>query len=300
MARATVNSLASYVNCYPNAVRKSSAELGLLGLCFNEDRFDPFERNANGFKEIHICENIGERAARLKYIGENCKFEGTIGPNEFLVTPAGQPVQWHLRDKADALSIRLQPEFVNRIAEEELGMDPDRVELLHNVPVRDPFISSCGASLLKELRRGNLSDHLLVGYHATNLAMHLLCRYSARPSMKVDCSGRLSDSQKKAVEEYIRRNLGNPASLKLDELARRAGESKFRFHRLFKKSEGMPLHQYVITRRFEWAKQLVLKCRNMDLTEIAHKVGYSELSHMDKIFRERLDMSPTQLRESSG
>ena len=198
--------------------------------------------------------NFGRRAARLRFAHDSGKFEGAIRPNEFLVTPALQPVDWYLRDEADALSIRLQPEFIRNIAE-TLEMNSDQVELLHKIPVSDRRLVTYGEHLLDELRSRGLGGPLCAESLATQLAVHLLRHYTARPPTSIDRYNDLTDRRFRKSIEFIQDNLYSKVYLK--DLAMAAGMSPWHFVRRFKELVGLPPHAYQITQRIERAKLLL-------------------------------------------
>jgi AraC family transcriptional regulator len=58
-----------------------------------------------------------------------------------------------------------------------------------------------------------------------------------------------------------------------------------RIARKFKKSTGLPPHQYVIARRVDRAKQLLVDRDEVSLAQIALEVGFSDQSQFCNHFR---------------
>lgn len=82
--------------------------------------------------------------------------------------------------------------------------------------------------------------------------------------------------------------------LSIEEMASYTGRSPASFKRDFKKvSELSPL-KWIINRRLEAAYDLIKQgCAN--ITDVCYKVGFKNLSHFSKIFKEKYGMAPTAL-----
>jgi len=79
------------------------------------------------------------------------------------------------------------------------------------------------------------------------------------------------------------------------EIAAEANASRSHVNTLFRKSMGMPLHQYVIQRKVERAKELLMN-DNLAMAEIASAVGFAHQSHMARHLRRVYGASPRELR----
>ncbi len=105
--------------------------------------------------------------------------------------------------------------------------------------------------------------------------------------------GGLSPAALRRVELFVEANLDGP--LRLDELARRAGLSKFHFAHAFKASVGTTPRAYAENRRIERAKQL-LRESPLPLASIALAVGFGTQSRFTTVFRRATGMTPARFR----
>jgi AraC family transcriptional regulator len=64
---------------------------------------------------------------------------------------------------------------------------------------------------------------------------------------------------------------------------------------LFSQSEGITLEKYIITKRLEKVKELLVYS-DFTLTEIAHKTGFSSINHLSRQFKQHTGLSPSQFR----
>src|SRR5216684_4719253 len=85
--------------------------------------------------------------------------------------------------------------------------------------------------------------------------------------------------------------------LSLVNLAAAPAMRPFRFARAFKKATGQSPRQYVITRRIEWAKEL-LRARPRGITDVANLVGFSTQSHFTAVFHRHCEITPKRFRDT--
>jgi AraC family transcriptional regulator len=121
-----------------------------------------------------------------------------------------------------------------------------------------------------------------------------LRHFSSSGPADPNCGGVLAKHKLRAVLEYIHEHLD--AELCLDQLAAVAHVSPYHFARLFKKSTGLPPHQYVIARRIERAKELLRERERLPLAEVAAEVGFACQSHFTRHFKRLVGVTPRRFR----
>lgn len=91
----------------------------------------------------------------------------------------------------------------------------------------------------------------------------------------------------------------DPASLlTLTALAREAGLSRYQFLRSFARVTGLTPHAYLMQRRIHRARQLI--GRGMRLAEVAADSGFSDQSHMTRLFVRSFGMAPGTYAKALG
>ncbi|MGM4907260.1 helix-turn-helix domain-containing protein [Tardiphaga sp. 866_E4_N2_1] len=105
--------------------------------------------------------------------------------------------------------------------------------------------------------------------------------------------GGLTHCNLKRISEFVEENLGR--SIGLMEMASLVGLSTRHFIRAFSESTGDTPHQYVIGRRIERAKYLLIseKC---SLTEVGLAVGFSHSQHFTTKFKQHTGLCPSGFR----
>ena len=97
----------------------------------------------------------------------------------------------------------------------------------------------------------------------------------------------------KRVLRFVRKQLGDPESLSLQNLAKIAGLSTSRFVHVFTESVGVSLRPYILWLRLQRASGELM--RGISVTEAAHSAGFSDAAHMTRTFRRMLGTSPSEL-----
>ncbi|WP_202806804.1 helix-turn-helix transcriptional regulator [Nitrincola nitratireducens] len=80
-------------------------------------------------------------------------------------------------------------------------------------------------------------------------------------------------------------------------MAAQACLSEYHFSRMFRQSQGLAPHQYVLHRRLQRAEML-LKETSLPLVDIALECGFSSSSHLSNRFRQVKGVQPSYLRKS--
>ncbi len=91
---------------------------------------------------------------------------------------------------------------------------------------------------------------------------------------------------------YIRKNLTKPLSLK--NICDNCNISPSYVERLFKKHLGMTVTEYINTEKLYFACELI-RSSQLNLTEIAAYLGYSDVSYFSRRFKRKFGKSPSQM-----
>lgn len=83
--------------------------------------------------------------------------------------------------------------------------------------------------------------------------------------------------------------------LTLENVAARAGFSKYHFTRLFKQFTGYSFYKYLNIKRIECAEKLLID-PNLSTTEVAMRSGFSSLSAFIRMFKQIKGCTPTEFR----
>jgi len=78
-----------------------------------------------------------------------------------------------------------------------------------------------------------------------------------------------------------------------EDFAREVGMSRSNLHRKLQALTNQPTHEFLRSLRLKRAAQL-LKKSTAPVTEVAYAVGFNNLSHFTKIFRQQFGQTPSE------
>ncbi|WP_083776750.1 helix-turn-helix domain-containing protein [Acaryochloris marina] len=236
---------------------------------------------------------LSPRPFKFVHRQEGLIHTGLYSKGDLLITPADTRLTTQANGDVHIVQMRLQDAFLRQVAEEALGQNGDRIELISAFQARDPQIEAIATMLLAELQGGSLGSNLYVDSLANVLAVHLLRHHvTNRPELPT-YEGGLPQRQLLKVLDYIDAHLGN--EITLADLAVLVDISQFHFGRLFKQSLGRSPYQYLMLQRVERAKTL-LKRTNQPIVEIALECGFNSHSQFGRKFRQMTGMTPKVYR----
>lgn len=191
------------------------------------------------------------------------------------------------------LYIHLSQDLLSRTAQELTKYDPARLDLVRHFGFQDPLLTQIGLALWQELAQSAPAGKLYGQAAAQMLAVHLLRHYTA---LSVDIQERsqgFTPRQMNHLFDFILAHLSEDLSLEI--LAQQVGFSPYHFARLFRESTGKSPHQFVQQRRIERAKQL-LKETDVPLAHVALESGFANQSHLTRVFKRHLNLTPRAYR----
>ena len=207
------------------------------------------------------------------------------------IHPAGYHDVWEEFDSNESIVLGLTPSLLQRAAN-DMGVDAARIGLEPRFQIRDPQIEHVAWALETERRSGAPNGVLYAECLGLALAIHLLGRYKSTIAAKRG----LSRLQLHRVTAYIENNIEQDLSLAA--LAQIAHLSASHFKTMFKRSTGFAVHEYVIRRRVDRAKQLLTR-GNLAASQVAVAAGFSHQSHMARAMRRVLGVTPSAIARSS-
>ena len=109
---------------------------------------------------------------------------------------------------------------------------------------------------------------------------------------------REEDERMRRILEYVGRHVYD-WELTMASTAAEFHLSTAYFSNLFKRVNGVNFHTYVTRRRIEEARRLLIQT-DLPVAEVGARVGYVNLSHFIRLFREEADCTPGNYRREHG
>jgi len=99
------------------------------------------------------------------------------------------------------------------------------------------------------------------------------------------------------IKNYIDVNIDKQISLSI--VAEKFNMSLSYISRIFRDGTGTNFSDYVLIKKIEKAAELLMTERKADVSEIAERLGYFNLSYFSKLFKERYGITPLQYRKKN-
>lgn len=242
-------------------------------------------------RELLISLQLARRYSWERW--ENGTFQqGCSRTGDIHIVPPEVPRRLRWSDPLEVLAIRVNADFVLRIAREFAA----NFVMTARLGLHDPFVEQIGWELKGELEAGCPGGSIYGESLGTALTVHLLTHYCSS-----DCQAdrkwkrELPKSKLRRLTDYINSNLDK--EITLANMAAIVGMSPYHFAHLFKNSTGCAPHRYLTKRRIEHAKML-LNDSDLPIIEICERSGFQNQSHFATQFRRYTGVTPREYRNS--
>ena len=207
--------------------------------------------------------------------------------------PAGHDFRGSQKPRALTLTILFYIDPRGRLADPDLRFA--EIEFKPRLYFHDRDLWETALKLKSQVENSS-SMHRQYAEALGILLTHELIRIGSDAVLRRSVSrGGLASWQQKCVADNIEEHVAdNIPLLTLAELARL---SPYHFCRSFKRSFGVPVHKYHVSRRIERAKQL-LGNRELSVTAIALKIGFSDTSTFSTTFHRLTGLAPSRNRSN--
>jgi len=175
---------------------------------------------------------------------------------------------------------------------EVIGNNADCARLRNISGFEDEALNTLMEQLYAELIRRKASRTCVMSI-GRMIAVHLIRNYTTMTRPTPHGNSALPGYKLRQITAWMAEHFAE--NFKLDQLAARANQSKFHFHRLFKNATGTAPSQYHIQLRMNAAKRL-LRETPKSVMEISLEMGYSNPSHFARLFRRDTGLSPSDYR----
>ena len=198
--------------------------------------------------------------------------------------PAGADNHWEFGEgRPAALHILIDASAFHAAVETEPK------EIRDEFQIDAPMLSALAERLRTELAIGGTTGPLFADTIFYMLSMQMLKLFTDY-APKNKCA----DSNVSAARDLLHEEYNRPVSLA--ELATLCHLSQSQVLRAFQKQFGTTPHKYLLKRRIEKAKWLLLSKTDMSLAQIALELGYADQSHFTRAFVTATGVTPNRFR----
>lgn len=135
----------------------------------------------------------------------------------------------------------------------------------------------------------NLAYRLVVAQKITSQRIQKI--KASKASTKKELFNRLNTAKNIMDDDFTHK-------MSVADLAREAALSEFHFFRSFKEAFGQSPHQYMIGKRLNLAKELLLKDA-FPVTEVAYQAGFNDIFSFSKAFKKQFSLPPSKIKQAN-
>ena len=268
--------------------------------------FAPVERQLNGILAIYehrvapdvnilpqdhlLCVNFQtQHNAIYTYAGAK-DWHGTRHAGMAHLIEPGHRITGFVPEGTDHVVISLKCGWLSDLANKTFNADS--FDLFSNgIPYRDERLLKLCTLVRDELSGEN--EPLMLDALGVAIGIHLLRTTSTLGNPKASYRSALSPRKLRLVKEYIINNLST--EITLADLAALVDLSPDHFWRCFRDEMGMTPYEYMTRARIELVMSK-LSDASMTLAEASLIAGFSSQSHMTKVFRKQMGVTPGKWR----
>jgi AraC family transcriptional regulator len=215
--------------------------------------------------------------------GESCLHDLKRDPRGLLDKP------YHL------LSFYLPRAALDAIADEANAPRIGDLSYKLGAGVNDVTISCLGNLLLPALSHPDQANLLFLDHVLLGVGVHVAQTYGGVRPMSQPPRGGLAPWQERRAMEILRANIKRGVALR--EVARKRGLSVGYFSHSFRRSLGVAPHKWLIEQRVVLSKEK-LRDDGLSLSDVATECGFSDQSHLTRVFRQAVGVSPGAWRRA--
>jgi len=192
-----------------------------------------------------------------------------------------------------SMEVLLPRRVFDQLADRHGASRIKRLDLEAGIAVDDTIVHHLGTCLEHVLEAATPAIATVVDHITASVTVHVAQRYGGLEPERLSERGGLAAWQLRLVWAAFNRHLAG--SVPLDDLARECGLSVSHFSRAFRRSTGLAPHRWLMHRRVEVAKNLML-AESMPLAEVAVACGFADQSHFTRTFGSLIGRPPARWR----
>jgi AraC family transcriptional regulator len=200
----------------------------------------------------------------------------------------------HPDDMSDCFSFLIPRGTFDQLADDHGAERNVELAVKPGVAANDPIVLHLGNCLKPAIKRPAGANDQFVDRVVTALNIHFARAYGGMHFLRPLVTGGLAPWQLRLARNAINSRLEE--ELSLEQLAHECRLSVTHFAKAFARSTGISPHRWLMQRRVDVAKDLMLTT-DSSLVEISLKCGFSDQSHFTRVFAEATGETPGRWRQ---
>jgi AraC family transcriptional regulator len=214
---------------------------------------------------------------------------GAVNLVDLALDPTAQP-----EDISDCFSFLIPRATFDQLADDHGANRIAGLAVKPGVAANDPIVLHLGNCLKSAVERHDSVNDQFVDRVTTALNIHFARVYGGMHFPRPLVTGGLAPWQLRLARDTINSRL--EGELSWEQLAHECRLSVNHFAKAFARSTGISPHRWLMQRRVDVAKDLMLST-DTSLVEISLKCGFSDQSHFTRVFAEATGETPGRWRQ---
>jgi AraC family transcriptional regulator len=214
---------------------------------------------------------------------------GTVSLVSLALDPTAYPT-----DMSDCFSFLIPRATFDQLADDHGADRIVELAVKPGIAANDPIVLHLGDCLIPAIERYDATNDQFVDRITTALNIHFARVYGGMNFPRPLVTGGLAPWQLRLARDTINAHLEE--GLSLEQLAHECRLSVTHFAKAFARSTGISPHRWLMQRRVDVAKDLLLTT-DSSLVEISLKCGFSDQSHFTRVFAKATGETPGRWRQ---
>ena len=214
---------------------------------------------------------------------------GVVEENALTLVPAGTRYLWNTQGPIAFAHLYLEPGHLHALAASNDGCLGRSASLVDKVGCRDAFLEPLLLAMVREIEAGPCASKLRLDSLHEAACSQIVYRHSSGLVTRSPKAVALASFRLRRVLDFIEAHLQEDLSLQA--LAAAAGTSQAHFSRTFQIATGCSPYRYLIRRRIEYAKVLLMTSQQ-PLDAISAACGFVRSAQFAKMFKAVAGLGP--------
>lgn len=209
------------------------------------------------------------------------------------LVPAGSAYVWRTEGPIAFAHLYIEPRRLDEVAAEALGCGSASVSLIDRVGCRDPLLEPLLRRMVDEVGAPTRPSTLLLDSLHESFVVRLARGHATAAPGRLPQAVVLAPHRLRRVLEFIDGHLGD--DIGLTDLVAAAGTSQYHFSRAFHLATGCSPYRYLLRRRIDYARVLLLT-GGASLEAIAATCGFHSRRQFAVAFKREVGVGPKRFR----
>lgn len=217
-------------------------------------------------------------------------------PGDIWINPPKSPFSHEISEPCFFIILAVEEEVLLNSA--NMVIPKDKLKFLNNYNVTDEGLKNIIELFYWEVKSDGKNGKGYLQNLLSLLANYTINNFSNLPDLqnKSSNTSKITQSEIDKIDNYLNDNINT--NITIEDLASKLNYSKYYFLREFKKFTNLTPYQYIIDKKMQKAKKLLLNKSNT-ITSVAFDLGFNDQSYFTNVFKSHFNLTPGQFQKQN-